>query len=404
MRTIMMLTRNFPPMMTEGAMRAYGFARALKESGWEPLVIGPEVPAGGIAVPRFSFTVRYAGEAGERKEMDDLGLFRALRREPVSGFDRLSQRLQPEQDGRRWEKHARRIAGECMKEHGDIAALYAQAPPYDAIRLALELSRKHGLPLLPDLLWPCGEGRCRKDEELLINAHHGLVVPARYAKETLLKRYLGRVGHGDISVVPGLSRCSGSGGAERVDNEGLQLLFLVGGGHPGRFEKVFTALFGGLLPLLMEGTRMMFAGTRSHEAARVAVKAGYNDAMVPPGRGTLENELGYCSRADLCCMVLTEPLPSTGYVPERFLDVISCGIPVIAALPPGYQCKDFVDAGGGRVNNNDPEAFREATVKQLEMLQGEGRKQNPRQAVDDDWSIQDTAILLRELMSRLPLA
>lgn len=404
MRKIMMLTRNFPPMMTEGAMRAYGFARALQESGWDPLVIGPEFPAGGIDVPRFSFTVRYAGEAGERKEMDDLGLFRALRREPVSGFDRLSQRLQPEQDGRRWEKQARRIAGECMEEHGDIVALYAQAPPYDAIRLALELSRKHGLPLLPDLLWPCGEGRCRKDEELLINAHHGLMVPARYAKETLLKRYLGRVGHGDISVVPGLSRCSGSAGAERVDNGGLQLLFLVGGGHPGRFEKVFTALLGELVPVLMGGARMMFAGTRSLEASRVAVKAGYADAVVPPGRGSLENELEYCSRADLCCMVLAEPLPSTGYVPERLLDVISCGIPVIAALPPGYQGKDAVDAGGGRVDNDDPGAFRVATVTQLEMVQEEGRKKNAMPAGADDCSRQNTALLLRELMSRLPLA
>ncbi|TNJ37777.1 glycosyltransferase family 4 protein [Prosthecochloris vibrioformis] len=405
MRKIMMLTRNFPPMMTEGSVRSYRFAMALQESGWEPLVIGPELPAGTGVIPRFDFTVRYAGNGveGDGEGLEGVDLFRALRREPVSGLDRLSRKLQAEQGGRSWEKQARQIATECMEEHGDIAALYAQAPPYDTVRLALELSRRYGLPLLPDQLWPCGGGSCRKDEELLIKAHHGLVVPTRYAKETLLKKYHGKVGHGDISVVPGLSGCSGVATGKR-DHTGLRLLFLVAGGQPRGFTKVFSLLLGALGSVLKDGERMMFAGPRSHEAAGVAVKAGNADAVDFPGGGTMEDELNACARADLCCMVLADPLPSAGYFPERLVDVLSCCMPVIAALPRGYDAKGPLDAGVLRVGNDDPGSFRDAVEQQLKIARGQRLVIPGRETEGADCCKQDASLLLRELMARLPPA
>ncbi|MBO8092938.1 MAG: hypothetical protein J7D60_06490 [Prosthecochloris sp.] len=431
MKKILFLTRNFPPMMTEGSTRSWQLASHLEAIGWHPLVIGPAGIEGLDDNPDISlwyaegaYTLYNTGQAvvgdGASPEM----VQRLLCGMPVNAFSQLKNSvgglLRAENNDQGWEKIARESAQQLIAEEGEIELIYAQGPPVTPHMLGLELAKKHGLPLVLDFLAPYDvEGadsvtslahhqRFEKLEEQVMQSGHAIIVPSRSLKIYFLKKYFGHLTNDDIRIVsdgydPEDALISGRGPKE----EDAVMRWIILAERVTRKE--LAAIFAAVSELLQqhEELRGMLSismiGSQSHEAAALCRKYKLDDVFTLQLQCSRSGETELCSMADLCLAAVGRGEMNEVFVPERLFDIIGIRLPLLGFLHDGATRQVVEDAGGRIVEPGSRGQLAGILLELVEQWRNGQLQPLPDDAVRGFGIGKAIDELHREIVSRLPL-
>lgn len=364
--------------MTDGASRAYRLASRLPSYGWQPVVVAPPafVSSGSSDAqdPAGPANLCRTGSAVDAGGLDACQLAAFARGERIAQGGRLSAVIpgmfREAHPLASWEKEAPAVAEEVMKEHPDIEAIYAQGPPSAPIRLGLELSLRHGVPVMFDLTapldmprpWsPLGDQRSdelTKLEQKVLSSGYTVITPTRALKEHLLRKYFGKVSHDDITIIPDcgpLGPAAESSGAasvarplvivERADEKGLKAFISAlaafmrqqGGG----------ALFSGAIVVDSTGGLVgKFLG-----------KSGIEGDLVLACTSTEAEELELLRAASAVGVVSGTHEFGDLWLPERLVDAALARKPVFAVAPEGVATRFAEECGGLQAPARDAEAI-----------------------------------------------
>ena len=164
MRTVLFISRYFPPMFDVGGKRAYRFARYLPSHGWRPIVWTGPVPTEKaidptpIDLPNEVMVLRhyypsFAKEATGR--MSDGTVASPVKRaaSPSPALE-LWRQLKSPVDSELWlAPRAARALSKVIEEN-NVDAIYATSSPYSALVYGAAARAMSGLPLCLDLRDP----------------------------------------------------------------------------------------------------------------------------------------------------------------------------------------------------------------------------------------------------------
>ncbi|RNA65559.1 hypothetical protein CR163_010250 [Prosthecochloris sp. ZM_2] len=362
-KKILFLTRNFPPMMTEGSARAWKLAAHFESEGWLPFVVSP-AEVTGIEMPESlagaDFPVYYAGKPVEAGELDPGALSRVLHGRPVNRLTALKESVgglfSADSSGKSWEKHAAELAREVLAANPDIEVLYAQGPPSSPHQLGMELANEHGLLMVLDYIEPyefdAQYQRQEKIEDRTMLSGHVVIMPSRAMKVYMLKKHFGALSHDDISIIrngydPGeLSALAPYVGGDAVMRWVLLLERMT--------RKELAGLFSAYSDLIAEHAELRGAlslsivGSQRDDAEEQLVKAGLHDLLDDRWYHSREDELDACMQSDVCVIGVGSSAANAMFVPERFFDILGMRKPVFGVLADGVA-RALVEEGGGDV-------------------------------------------------------
>ena len=379
-RKALFLTRNFPPLVTGGSSRAWKLASNLSTIGWTPVVVAPPaVRERDAAIPSGSNRVAEVHRTGP--ETDAAGLEAAdmnalLHGRPVTSRRPLAARLtglfKDDDAGAIWQKLAAEHIERLLAEQPEIDMLYAQGPPIEPLMLALETAKKHPLTVVLDITAPLdpampapgatGSSSAAEAEVRILLAGVPMLTPTRALKEYFLKKYIGRLDHGSITIVP--PSFDSSHPAFRKAPKST----------PDRIMRI--ALYIDDLPkadlkALVKGIEAWFGSDRigsgdveltcfgegAPELANRTAKSPIRQMLSIDLSGSIGDQLDHCRNADLFCAVLARTPASTCTVPDRLVDALGMGLPLSAVLPDGPAAKLVIDTGGMTAPAGDAEAI-----------------------------------------------
>jgi hypothetical protein len=168
MKTVLMITRSFPPLFATGGKRAYRFARYLPRHGWRPVVVTSPIPASrptdptaGLdldpaAVVLRELTPRWwpSNRGGAGSDGTVASPTRTTKGPPRGLARRLTWHVGvPVGDEVALVPYWARLAARLAREHR-LDAIYATSGPYTALVCGAVASHVTGLPLLADLRDP----------------------------------------------------------------------------------------------------------------------------------------------------------------------------------------------------------------------------------------------------------
>ena len=406
MKKALFLCMNFPPMMTEGASRAFKLASSLPELGWEPVVIAFHAVSGPEAEP-LPFDVHYVGQEVSLPDHDAERLFRFLhglpqKRGAFPKFGKMRLKTGSWKNG--WERKARAIARQVLLDNPDVEMIYAQAPPFAPHRLALELSGKHNLPVVFDCI---SSFAADKLEMTIMHSGHCVVMPSRDLKEFFLRKYREELSHGDISIVkngfdPKVLQAVDMG----QDAGGLmRWVFHVEMVEEGDLKHFFSSLSSFAQSLLAERERFSFAftGAGSANIRRYLKKYGIEDFVEAKHVCSHREELELCMRADIYCLVLGRAGGHEVFVPERLYDVLGMNTSLAGVLPEGLSRQLILDVGGRAAPIDSSGKIADFLLDTLYLWRS---RELPvvSDAAARNYQIQSAMQeLLREVAARLPL-
>ncbi|MBN1278737.1 MAG: hypothetical protein JW989_03010 [Chlorobiaceae bacterium] len=371
MKKILLLSVNYPPMITLGSVRASRFVAKLPDLKWVPFVVAPA-------------DVAWGDEDKSRVSQESPGFSGVYRTgEPVNaaafGPERVSQMLQGMTAAALtgsplrmisgllpgvnflsgWEKQAAAVAEGIISRHDAVDAIYAQGPPAAPPLLALELSAKHGVPVLFDLVAPVDgialPGGSRHDlariEERVLTSGHSIMTPTRPLKEHFLKKYFGKVKHDDISIVSDfclmqpqtkpLSMHKSEAGSEfLVFPEQLQ----------GKEMKLFAEAISGFMQqvgLFRGGVSVRIVGGEYQELLK-QIRKHLPDAPVSGSNRLREwEEMEALLRCDVFCHAGSHLDESAKFsLPERLFDAYCQKKTLLVIGPDGPASQLAYEAGG----------------------------------------------------------
>lgn len=362
MKKILFLTASFPPYLTPGSARAARLAAALPAHGWSPVVVAP---------PLLDF-----GDGGSTSELlaGTGTLLRTAAPYSLEGFDdarraRCVHGLRIPATGRvgsmlpslfsaghplsGWEEAAKQRASEYLQADHEVAVIYAQGPPAAPLRLALELSLRHGIPVLFDLVSPIDPpafesvveslrgDEAAKLEQKILTTGYSLITPTRGLKEFFLKKYFGRVAHDDITIVPTPGEQLS---VPQESSDSTELLLFLENGPDKELLPFFSALGR---HLRHHPARVVIASGSMQQAERLVQKAGVSEqALVVPLCAHQEAAL-LIGRASRVGWVSPAASQSAFHLPELALDAALAGKPLFAVAPEG-ALRQFVRESGGQ--------------------------------------------------------
>ena len=382
MRKALILTRNFPPCVTSGATRAWKIASNLSAIGWEPVVIAPPeikgVPGAAQSGANPVVAVHRTGP-----EIDADGLDAADRNALLHGQDvsvlnhslkaKFSALFRGNSSGAQWEKSAAELIERLLEEEPEIDLLYAQGPPLEPLRLALETARKHPVGVILDITEPLdpampqpgssSSSSAAEAEERILLSGVALITPTRQLKEYFLQKYHGRLDYGLMTIVssafdashPAFRR-STSGGSDTV----LRIALLV-----EELPKAeLKALVAGLEAWLSSGAapggvELMLLGGGASDLLRRAASKPLEQLLTLNETGGIDSELVRCQKAALFCVVQSSTAASASTVPDRLADALGMGLPLCAITPEGATSRLVLDAGGLHAPAGDAAAIAE---------------------------------------------
>jgi len=398
---------NFPPMMTEGASRAFKFASCLPSLGWEPVVIGLH-SVSGPEIEQVPFEIYYAGKEYSTGETDAGTLFRIVhglseKKFSLRGFSGSSGLGSVEKN---WLKKAKSLARKALDENPDIEMIYAQAPSFASHMLAFELSSERHLPVMFDCIGPFAP---KKLEKTIMHSGHCVIMPSRELKEFFLRKYQGEIFHDDISIVkngydPDALRFCGAG-----DEQGglMRWVFHVdmvdGGNDLKRFFSALSSLVGSQ-PAVRGAFSFAFTGPGSRDVRRYAKKHGLDDLIEADAVWSHRRELELCMCADIVCLVLGSVEGHEVYIPERLFDTPGMHVSIAGIVPEGLSKQFILDAGGRTAPIGQPEAIAGFLQESFTLWRS---RQLPavREAAAESCHIRSTMQdFIREMAVRLPVA
>ncbi|MDT9545821.1 MAG: hypothetical protein HQ516_04910 [Chlorobium sp.] len=381
MRKILFLAPNYPPAMTDGSSRAFRMASSLPAYGWEPMVIAP---------PAFVSSGESAGSDAPGEEASGVKGERIWRTGPPVAVEELEAcgvaalayggsmppkgtlgKVLPSRFSAPglcaiWEKHAGALAENVMNRFGDIEAIFVQGPSACALEIALELSVRHGVPVLFDLQAPLtrpssfapsgslhsGDGSSL--EEKLLTSGYSLITPTRALKEYFLTRYFGRVTHDDITIIADTPSVPAND--SRIPGEGIpdssgRPVFLL-----QRLTEKETSDFFRSLSSSMGAAGGCCSGAVAvtHNASEKMLKkfglAGSVELVCPFSEGDL---LELCRKASFVLFASGRQDSGSLRVPELLVDIAGMGVAWVAVAPDEVILRFASEAGGLAVPAGD---------------------------------------------------
>jgi len=257
-----------------------------------------------------------------------------------------------------WEKQAASIAEAVISRHDPVDAIYAQGPPAAPLALALELSKKHGLPVLFDLVapldMPSASGSRQSDavqiEERVVTSGHAVITPTRALKEHFLKKYFGKATHDDISIIPDF--CTDSfappASGRQVSAGAPRVTVLIEHASAKELKLFFSALgrymkHAGSFSLLPS---FQVIGGDEREIMKYSRKHTPDVSVSILRRLSGHDELDSIRQCDLFGVVAGREGHSPLTVPERSIDALCMRKPLFFVGPEGPAARLAVDTGG----------------------------------------------------------
>lgn len=380
MRKALFLTRHFPPLVTSASSRAWKLASNLSTIGWQPIVVAPPAIAGMEAtLPSGANTVgdvRRTGAEIDASTLEASGRSALLHGRHVASMlpitARLSGLFRDDPDAEAWEKAATAEVERLLAAHPDIDLLYAQGPPIEPLMIALETARKHHLTVVLDITAPLdpampepgasGSSSAAEAEARILLSGVPMLIPTRALKEYFLKKYIGRLDHGSMTIVPPafdathpVFRQPGA-----VASDGVMRVALLVDELP---KSDCKAVVAGLEAWLKSdgvptgAIRMTFFGEGSSEIARRTAKSPVKPMLLFDPAASLGEQLEHCRKAGIFCALLGRTPANACTVPDRFADAIGMGKPLFAVLPDGAAARLVADSGGVTANAGDARAI-----------------------------------------------
>jgi hypothetical protein len=382
-RKALFLTRNFPPYVTNGASRAWKFASNLSAIGWEPVVIAPPAIAGMAADVKSG-----ANPVGElyrtAPDIDASGLDVSDRNDLLHGHavPALNQSLKAKisglfrdlSDGAAWEKSATAMVERLLEENPEIDLLYAQGPPLEPLRLALDVARKHPLAVMLDITEPLdpampqpgssASSAAAEAEAHILLSGVPLLTPTRVLKEYFLKKYHGRLDFGKVTIVPSAFDASHPAfrkQGSRTSGTVLRIALLVEAMPRAELKSLISGLEGWISAdgITAGGLELSLLGDGVPELLRRVARKPLEKLFTIDETGGIDSELEQCRNADFFCVVQGTPALSTSIIPERLLDALGMGLPLYAIAPDGATSRLVLEAGGQYAPSGDAGAIRE---------------------------------------------
>lgn len=151
MKTLFVIAYEFPPYNDGGVQRPLKFVKYLREFGWEPVV---------FALDPLSYRLVYEDYHLDAATVDEIPAGLEVVHVPSNDLLRLKKgklrdflttwfSILP-REGKGWRRHLEAAFAEQVRRHKP-AALLVTAPPFSVIPLAIDLARRHKLPLLIDM-------------------------------------------------------------------------------------------------------------------------------------------------------------------------------------------------------------------------------------------------------------
>lgn len=399
MRKALFLTRQFPPCVTSGASRAWKFASNLASIGWEPLVIAPPALKGMAAAVKSGVNpVTALYRTGEDIDVEGI--------DGPSRYDLLQGRACPQRnrrfplrfpglfrdssEGQAWSKGAATITAQLFSEFPEIDLLYAQGPPLEPLRLALEIARNHTLAVILDITGPIdpsmprpgsrGSSAAAMAEEQILLSGVPLLVPNRALKEYFLQKYSGRLDHGLMTIVPPAFDASHPA-FRRLDNKKgetvLRIALLVGDTSRAELSAFVAGLDRWIRAdgIMAGGLELSLTGEGATALLRRVAGKPLEPLLKIDDSSGIDSELEQCRNAGFFCAVLGSAPRHATVVPDRLIDALGMGIPLCIVAPEGVASKLVLDAAGAWATPLDPNSIMEmfrsmASAWSFHSLQG----------------------------------
>lgn len=389
MRKSLILTRHFPPLATGDASRVWKIASNLTTIGWEPVVVGPpafvdagaSLPSGANRVDEVHRTAAGIDVAS----LDPGDLQALLHGKPAPSLRSLASRFaglfRDGHDGDAWRKEAGPLVEKLLEQNPGIDMLYAQGPPVEPLQLALETARKHRLAVVLDITAPLDPGMsgsatgssspaARAEEEILLSGVP-MTTTTRALKEYFLKKYIGRLEHGAMTIVPNAFDAThpAFGASAQVSrNVGAMRIAL----HIGELPKSDLKAFVTGLEAWVESDRVgngdveiTLFGEGAFELAGRVRKSPAGPLLAFGFDGGIGRQLEECRNADLCGVVIGRTAAGARILPDRLVDALGMGRPLTGVLPDGSASRLVHDAGGATAPAGDAAAIAALFRSQL---------------------------------------
>lgn len=371
MKKALILTRNFPPCVTDAASRVWKLASNLVPFGWEPVVVAPPEVSG---VPAFVKSganqvtdIYRTGPVFDAGQIDavvrnDLLWGRAVQPRNPSFKARLSSRFRTSSDGAAWLKNAATIVEQLLGTYPDIDLLYAQGPPLEPLRLAIDVARAHSLAVVLDITEPLDPAMSRRsgtsgssaaaraEEEILLSGLP-LLTPNRTLKEYFLKKYPGQLDNGRVTIVPpvfdplhpAFRRQEG----KKMDTV-LRVALFVDELKRAELKRVVSGLDMWIRTdgLVTGGVEIMLSGAGASALFRRVAKKPLEKLLLIDEVGGIDRELERCRSAGFFCAVMGSSPVNTSIVSGRIIDALGMGLPLCLIAPEGVASRLVLDAGG----------------------------------------------------------
>ena len=381
MRKALILTRNFPPYFNGDASRVWKFTSNLPKIGWDPVVVAPPAVAGMAALPvgdGRAIDVHRTGPDIDASKLEASDRHALLYGRDVAAARPLAVRLaglfRDGHDREGWKKGAAVLVEKLLAEQPEIDMLYAQGPPLEPLMLALETARKHHLTVVLDITAPLdpsmpepgssASSAAAQAEEKIILSGVPMTTTTRTLKEYFLKKYIGRLDHGAMTIVPpsfdplhAMFRQPAVKAADGV----MRIAFLIDELPKSDLKAAIAGMEAwvksdGITPGDVE---IIPFGEGADTLRQAAAKSPINALLAPVAAGSIDSQLGQCRQAALFCVMLGGTAPNSCTIPDTLVDALGMGKPLCGVLPEGPASKLVVDAGGATASAGDSSAIAE---------------------------------------------
>ncbi|NTU58519.1 MAG: glycosyltransferase family 4 protein [Chlorobiaceae bacterium] len=403
MRKALFLTRHFPPYVTSGASRAWKFALNMPIIGWEAVVVSQPAVAGLDEGSGSSLPMPTLFRTGPDVDLSKLG--QEERRDYLSGREvpslrsfasRMTGIFSDDPEGAEWERGARKEAERLLAEHGDIEILYAQGPPLQPLRLALDIARQRSLTVILDIASPLDPAMpppgtskpsaAAKAEEEIMMSGVPMIVPSRAMKEYFLKKYQGRLSNGSMTIVPnGFDDTNRLPAALKQGQlpSAMRMAFWIGEMEKRELKAFIAGLeaFCRSCGIAATGAQLLFIGEGTDALARRMARSPILPIILfDPGNG-LAAELDLCRKADFFCSVQGSSPADECLVPDRLLDAMGMRRPICCVAPQGVAEKLVLDAGGITAPPGDEARISEMLATMTGMQQSRTLRAAPEEVL-----------------------
>jgi glycosyltransferase involved in cell wall biosynthesis len=375
-KRLLLISYNFPPIGGAGTQRPMGFAHHLAAYGWDVTVLTGPGTARGYWTPQDDDLMR---------QTPDVTVLRVPGPEPqqTAGWaGRLERWLRlPTAWERWWWEGVEAIAADLR----DVDVIYTVMPPFESTEASMRLSRRLGVPWIPDLgdpwaldemmIYPTALHRRSEMKRMRrgLESAAAIVMSTDEAAARIPRAFPELAAKPILTIPNGFDAADFEKTAPVTDGESFRIVHTgylhTDLGRRQRRRRVFRAILGGQ-------TRGLDILTRSHVfllqavqraidndprlANRVEVHlagvmndvdrevAGTCDAVRIHGFLNHDESVSLVRSADLLFLPL-QNLPSparTGNVPGKTYEYLASGRPILAAAPAG-DARDIVLRAGG---------------------------------------------------------